>query len=276
MQTTGPAPSPQREAPRPADRPRRPLYWPRPLVFLHIPKAGGSTLQDYILSHYPGGRFYRFTGDTQQWLDFPSIPEDERALYDALAGHVHFGVHRHLPDPSTYITMLRDPVDRVVSHYYFVLADPTHYLYPVVAGRNYTLLEFALTRVTHELDNDQVRWLTEPHHFDVEQVTRSLLDEAKWNLEHGIACFGLMERFDQSLRCFEAAFGWDHRPVPEKKNVNRERPPLSEIDPAALEVIREANRFDVELYEFAKALFEEQAARLRVPPAASPPAPRKT
>jgi len=70
-----------------------------------------------------------------------------------------------------------------------------------------------------------------------------------------------VERFDQSLRLFESAFGWPRLQWSERKNVNRERPPLSEIDPAALEVIREVNQFDAELYEFANALFEERAAR---------------
>lgn len=183
---------------------------------------------------------------------------------DAVVGHVHFGVHRYLPEPATYMTMLRDPVDRVVSHFYYVLSDPAHYLHKRIKDGGYTLLEFAITRVSHELDNDQVRWLTEAHHFDVERVDRNLLEQAKWNLEHGIAALGLMERFDQSLRCFEAAFGWERRHVQERKNVNRERPPLSEIDPAALQAIREVNRYDVELYEFARALFEEQATRLGV------------
>lgn len=246
--------------------PEEPLrrYWPRPLIFLHIPKAGGSTLQDFVLSHYPGGVFYRFTGDTKQWLDFPSLSDRERGAMDAVVGHVHFGVHRYLPEPATYMTMLRDPVDRVVSHFYYVLSDPAHYLHKRIKDGGYTLLEFAITRVSHELDNDQVRWLTEAHHFDVERVDRNLLEQAKWNLEHGIAALGLMERFDQSLRCFEAAFGWERRHVQERKNVNRERPPLSEIDPAALQAIRDVNRYDVELYEFARALFEEQATRLGV------------
>jgi hypothetical protein len=250
-----------------ASRPQLPVepsrrFWPRPLVFLHIPKAGGSSLQNYVLSHYPGGTFFRFTGDTQQWLDFPGLTEARRGAFDALVGHVHFGIHQHLPEPATYMTMLRDPVDRMVSHFYYVLSDPTHYLHQRVKEGGYTLYEFAVTRVSHELDNDQVRWLTESHHFEVERVDRSLLEEAKWNLEHGIAAFGLMERFDQSLRCFEAAFGWERRPLVEKKNVNRERPPLAEVDQAAIQAIREANKFDVELYEFARALFEERAARL--------------
>lgn len=246
----------------PSDVPRR--FWPRPLIFLHIPKAGGTSLENQVLSHYPDGLYYRFTGDTRQWLEFPHLPESERASFDVVTGHVHFGVHRYIPEPATYITMLRDPVDRVISYYYYVLSDPTHYLHPIIAGRKYTLLEFALTRLTHELDNDHVRWLTEPHHFDVPKVDRSLLEEAKWNLQHGIAAFGILERYEDSLRCIEAAMGWQPSPLLEKKNVNRARPPMEEADPAAIEVIHELNTFDIELYDFAKALFEEQAARLKI------------
>src|ERR1043165_7024098 len=80
--------------PRPPARSRRPIqaqtdlvppigsFWPRPLVFLHIPKAAGSTLQELIVRQYANARYYRFTGDTRQWRDFPTLPEDERALYD--------------------------------------------------------------------------------------------------------------------------------------------------------------------------------------------------
>jgi hypothetical protein len=264
--------------PRPPARSRRPIqaqtdlvppigsFWPRPLVFLHIPKAAGSTLQELIVRQYANARYYRFTGDTRQWRDFPTLPEDERALYDVVFGHVHYGIHDHLPDPATYITMLRDPVDRVVSYFYYVLASPSHYLHRKVAGRGYTLEEFALTRISHELDNDQVRWLTDKHHFDVRigEVDRALLEEAKWNLENGIAVVGLMERFSESLTCYQRAFGWDDTSIPSPRNVNRDRPSLAEIDPTALAAIREVNRFDVELYEFAQALFEEQLVKYHV------------
>lgn len=244
--------------------PRR--LWPRPLIFLHIPKAAGTSLQEVVVRQYAGGKCYRFTGDTQQWLDFPNLPEEERSSYDALIGHVHFGVHRFLLEPATYMTMLRDPIDRVVSHYYYVKSDPSHYLHERVVKHDYTLEEFAITRASHELDNDQVRWLTVKHHFEVPigSVDRTLLEEAKWNLQHGIEVLGLTERFDESLLCFQKAFGWHDVTVRERKNVNAERPPLLQIEPEALEAIRITNRYDIELYEFAKALFEEQLFRLGV------------
>lgn len=258
---------------QPAAPTRRRAFWPRPLVFVHIPKAAGSTLQEVIVRQYMGGRALRFTGDTQQWLDFKKASKEENGQYDLLCGHVHFGVHEYLPEPATYITMLRDPVDRVVSHYHFVLANPSHYLYPVLAGRNFTLRDYALTRASHELDNDQVRWLCARHHFDVPvgQVSRDMVEEAKWNLANAFAVVGLMERFTDSLRCLQAEFGWRDVTPPESRNVNKRRPRLADIPADTIKAIEEVNRYDRELYDFAKGLFERQMNRLGVRPKPAKP-----
>lgn len=262
-----PPPAPAHPAARPS-RPRRGPMTPRPLIFLHIPKAAGSTMQEIVVRQYQGGRGYRFTGDTQQWENFKKAPLEENGRYDVLHGHVHFGVHEYLPEPATYMTMLRDPIDRVVSHYYFVLANPDHYLYSVVSGRGLSLQDYAAIRSNHELDNDQVRWLTSRHHFEVPVggVNRAMCEEAKWNLQNAIAVVGIMERFSDSLRCLQAAFGWEDVSPPARRNVNKERPPLDQISPEAIRTIREVNRYDCELYDFAVALFEEQMVRLGLPP----------
>lgn len=248
-----------------AVKPRR-FYSPRPLIFIHIPKAAGTTLQEIVVRQFPGGRGFRFTGDTQQWNDFRALPPDERARFDVVHGHVHFGIHEYLPDPATYITMLRDPVDRVVSHYHYVMTNPGHYLYKKIAGGSFTLHDYAVTRASHELDNDQVRWLCSRHHFDVPvgQVSRQMVDEAKWNLENCFSVVGIMERFNESLECLRAAFGWRDVAPSSSRNVNKSRPRLNDIPPPTLDAIRQINRFDIELYDFAVGLFEEQLARLGV------------
>lgn len=247
-------------------------FYPVPLIFLHIPKTAGTTLQDFILSHYkPRGKYFRFTGHEDQASVFAKLTQTERDEFDVVAGHVHFGVHDTLTRPATYLTMLRDPVERFISHYYHILRHTDHYLHTYVAGRGYSLHEYATAGLNQEGDNDQVRWLTVREHGEVPlgQVTRAMLEEAKWNLENGIAVFGLAERFTDSLRCFCAAFGWEAvKPVTFRKrlNTNAARPKRDQIAPETLEAIRDGNRYDVELYEFAQALFDEQMVRLGVRP----------
>jgi hypothetical protein len=247
-----------------------PLRYPRPLVFLHIPKAAGTTLQDFILRHYfPLGRVYRFTGAQDQHEQFLRLPQAERDTFDVLSGHVHFGIDQHLSRPATYMTMLRDPIERVISAYYFILANPEHYLFSYVAGRGYTLHEYATMGLNQESDNDQVRWLTPRLHSEVPlgQVTRAMLEEAKWNLQNAITVFGLADRFTDSLRCFSAAFGWEPAGYSKRLNSNRARPKRDQVAPETIEAIRESNRYDMELYECAQGLFEDQMVRLGVRPA---------
>jgi hypothetical protein len=239
--------------------------FPAPLIFIHIPKAAGSTLQEIVVRHYQGCRGFRFTGDAERVKAFESLSQEERDSFDLVQGHVHFGLHRLLSRPATYITMLRDPVDRVVSHYHFVAANPDHYLHPQIGGLS--LHEYAVTRASHELDNDQVRWLCAADHFDVPvgRVSRAMVEEAKWNLANAVEVVGIMERFDDSLRCLSAAFGWHDVAPRVRRNANRHRPALSDVPNETLDAIRRINRYDAELYEFASALFEEQMGRLLSP-----------
>ncbi len=41
-------------------------------------------------------------------------------------GHLLYGIHEFLPQGGTYITMLREPVARLLSTYSFILRRPLH------------------------------------------------------------------------------------------------------------------------------------------------------
>jgi hypothetical protein len=267
--------APSRASESAAPRARR-LFYPRPLIFIHLPKAGGTTLMGAVIARYRAGRGFRFTGLPSRTEEFKALPAEERARYDVVHGHVHFGIHQWLPDPAIYATMLRDPVERIISHYYFVKSSPEHYLHDMLSESGWTLEQYAAEGLNWETDNDQVRWLTQPEHQDVPlgQVSRSLLEEAKWNLQNAFTVFGLVERFDESLECFRRAFGWADLACERVKNVNTERP-RAPLPQRTIDAIRRANRWDVELYEFASELFERQLTRLGVysipaDPAAAP------
>ncbi|MCC6661308.1 MAG: sulfotransferase family 2 domain-containing protein [Phycisphaerales bacterium] len=238
-------------------------YYPRTLIFLHLPKAAGTTLQDIVVRQYPGAQGYRFTGAPQRLDDFKAMPEPARAGFDFLSGHVHFGIHRWVPGPSTYMTMLRDPVDRIISHYYFVLEHPEHYLHKIVKGGRLSLHEYIARRTSIELDNDQTRYFLLREHNEIPfgSISDAMLSEAKGVLDAYFPAIGLAERFDDSLVYLQCLFGWLDVSY-ERRNVTRDRPKVAEVPPATIDLIRETNRFDVGLYEHARSLFERRTAAL--------------
>lgn len=105
--------------------------------------------------------------------------------------------------------MLRDPIDRVISHYYHVINRPKHYLYKAVTSRNMNLAEYVRSGLSHEANNGQVRQISgvEAVFFDREPVSPGVLDVAKRNLSEHFHGVGLLERYDESLILFKKLLG---------------------------------------------------------------------
>src|SRR5262245_10933147 len=108
------------------------------VIFLHIPKAAGSTLLRILDGYYSKERIFDIIGSRlkETTAEFTGLPAARRAEIMLLRGHMPFGLHEYLPKPSTYITMFRNPTARVVSGYYFARTHRAHYLHEPINGGN--------------------------------------------------------------------------------------------------------------------------------------------
>jgi hypothetical protein len=231
------------------------------LIFLHIPKAAGSTLHPVLERHY--SKHVRHTVQPGRAEDFKQLPADELRRIRLLKGHMPFGLHEYLTGHSRYITLLRHPAERVVSHYYYVKRRPPHYLHHHIAN-GMSLAGFAGAGLSGEMDNGQVRLLS-GHDQDIPcgQCTRDLLDTAKRNIENHFAVVGFTERFDESLALMAIELGWNWTPYYLNRNVTQDKPVARQIDPVAFKAIEQANPLDFELYEWASRRFQDQVDQHR-------------
>src|SRR6059058_5429994 len=111
------------------------------LIFLHIPKTAGTTLNRIIEWQY--SPFEIFTMDPYRIRATPErlkrLPERRRRRLRMVRGHMLYGIHEFLPQGATYFTMLRDPVARALSTYYFILRRPLNPLHRKVKGGGLTI-----------------------------------------------------------------------------------------------------------------------------------------
>lgn len=224
----------------PATSARRPEL----LLFLHIPKASGSTMHGILDREYRGRPTW-----TQMWPseeEIGRLPLRERASLELIKGHFHFGLHRLFPQSTAYITLVRDPVERVISHYYYVLRHPEHDLYQRVVDGNLKLRDYVTAGLSDELENGQLRLLSERARGRA-ACDRACLDEAKRNLDEHFPVVGVTERFDESVLLFQRAFGW-RVPLYARSNV-RSRDTRAPVDDETRELILDRNRLDQALYE---------------------------
>jgi hypothetical protein len=87
----------------------------RTLIFLHIQKCAGNSLIDLLQAFVPPRQVLK--GHLLH-PDSPAIPRPVDS-YRLIIGHNTYYDMSRMPVDPVYMTMLRDPIDRIVSLYYF-------------------------------------------------------------------------------------------------------------------------------------------------------------
>jgi hypothetical protein len=192
---------------------------------------------------------------------------------------------KYLPDDTRYITILREPVDRVISHYHFhAQAGKT----PGSAGARKlrTMWEDLLNaaRLDSEGGENEEPIVLEPDaEFSLEEGLRrkipiydnfmtrflwggeslfgELPSDAAERAKENISKFwfvGIRERLDDSIVVLGKQLGVGLMPY-HLRHVSKRRPPLEETPAELRDLVAEHNAMDVELYRFAHEQFEASA-----------------
>jgi len=222
------------------------------LIFLHIPKTAGTTFNRILEWEYPPHRIHTINASALSWSHrhFISLPLRRRRAILLLKGHMHHGLHEHLPGTSTYITFCREPAERVLSAYFFIR---NHWLHPDFRrhrSSGISLEQFVAESESHV--NVQTKLLAglKPH----EPCGEESLQRALHNLRECYAVVGLTERFEESLLLMARLFGWK-LPYYANFRVMTQRPRAAAISPEIRRQIAVRNTYDVEIYREAQALF---------------------
>ncbi|MFQ5571828.1 MAG: sulfotransferase family 2 domain-containing protein [Rhodothermales bacterium] len=237
------------------------------LVFEHIPKTAGSTMHAILWRLYGGKGVYLVTHPRQHRERLDALCrhlQDPANPLCAIIAHTGFGFHKWLPSDYRYVqyTFLRDPVERVFSHYHYQIQrgklDPSISLESFIRedlGRSCNVQ-------TAFLGGLELRRNLEGITLSPDLYTEELLEQAKANLSR-LAVFGLTERFDESLLLFKEVFGWKWtRIFYVRQRVGQRRPAQPDYSDTILRLIRRYNELDLELYSYAQALFPQQQATL--------------
>jgi hypothetical protein len=209
------------------------------LVSLHIPKTAGTSLRGILLNQFGKGLakldLYdsgNLKLDDQPWKGHP-WPNHVRAVH----GHFKYASVAPLlppPDQTPWMTWVRQPVERVVSNYYF-------------------LTEILADRIQEQPDeNLWSRMGKTIEEFVVHPANQNVMSAF---LRHAplssFAFVGIQDRFDSELQRMAQTLQW---PLPQsrKDNSTRRKPPG--IDAGLRRFIEAHNAEDMAVYEHALEL----------------------
>ncbi len=245
----------------------------RPLLFLHIPKTGGTTLRkhlEHVLGRHAVLRVYG--GAAAHAFATGPLPEPPvRAVF------THERIAYLLSHPEAPRgTMLRHPVDRMLSQYRSARTWPEHPLHEPASQM--TPVEFARARLTDDNAEGQT-WVLSQTEVGEDRAGRPmdvLLREARANLD-AMSFVGLAERFDESLALLSLDLGLPPSPYARRNTSidragdqlsDRERDAIAEVQPADMELYEQATdhfsrRWQAAGTEAAKALAAVRSRQVR-------------
>ncbi len=94
------------------------------ICFIHIPKTAGTSMTSVITQSFSPAEIC--PGRTM--LDYKNKTAQELEQYQLYKGHIYYEFAiQNLPANTKYITVLREPIERVVSLYKFWRSHPPHF-----------------------------------------------------------------------------------------------------------------------------------------------------
>lgn len=237
----------------------------KPLIFFHIDKCGGTTVQAYLAKQfrqdeikpvrYPNNSISaKATYPTISHFDMDLYEFNRKFVYDPcyrlIMGNYDTGILNKIPVPIVSLVVLRQPVERVVSLYQYVrrevgvfgqLAMDAETMGADKWIRQYVgLWENAMT-----LQLAGVRWSSEVYR----QANEAIYQQAVRQLR-AIHYIGIVPRLDELLMKLAEDMGW-MPPEPKRLNVSVRE---VEVSAETRSFIETHCQYDIDLYQVAKEI----------------------
>ena len=229
------------------------------IIHLHIPKTGGTTLRDIVNRQY----------SNEKVITIPTIGESKNIIeglsqkkinkLEIIQGHLKYGLHNNFDRSSKYFAIMRKPVDRVLSSYYYVISQSENPQNLGNARKTMSIYEYINSGINPFLINGQTQLIAGNTCSIDDPLIKSneLLETAKKNIVNNFILTGTTEKFYESILLLKKILNWKS-PYYSRANRTKNKPDYSKVGTEIRNFIKEHNQLDIDLYNYVNRLIDKK------------------
>ena len=215
-------------------------------IFIHIPKTGGTSINTAI--------------QNTEWQTEPNFHYRHIVLKSKLSNAGDIFLKKNIEKYRQYkiFMMLRHPVDRLISEYYFI-KERKNFM-ELLNKKPQSFESYIKNRQTQ---NGVITFLKGRRFYDIKQPTENDLDDILNGIDELPIHIGIFEHFADSLQYFTQVSKIALDKKIDVKRMTFRRPSVEEISEDIKNLILEKNALDWELYQYGLDKFQQIKSDLK-------------
>lgn len=226
---------------------------PKSILFDHLPKCAGTTINSYLKKFYPYRLTYHIKSNKEEDFvqKFLELDTRKQKKYKFIYGHRANQLIPFTDDDKIVATVMREPVDRMISNYFYVKRNVKHQFHKRVMEDDIKLEDYCATEIGGKLNNWYVHHFSGLSKAEVRQHPKEAVTVALDYIEKNYDIIGFQDQLPAFFDALQLKLGVQFMGLDEQpnKNTTNNRPMIDEVSDLTKQRISEFNKADVLLFE---------------------------
>lgn len=214
------------------------------IAFFHSQRTAGTTIKKIMKQEFGENKVYyqRTVNSFKRWCD---LNDEELDDFRVFASHDNFTLNPKIQRDCFLMSIVREPVDRAISLYYYLKGRPEHMLYNLAVEKNIT--DFY----------KEAPYISPNYVINVQTLRvcgKKDFQKAKETIEKYFSLVAPFERIDEAIEYIRFYFG-----LSSNFKLEKSEPKINyaydSLDKDTIDIIKSINNEDILLYEYVKKWF---------------------
>ena len=233
------------------------IFKPSPILFDHIPKCAGNAVTRFLMRFYSSKVTFSLDGVhfEKSVEEFKALSKKEQLSFSLIQGHSANKLIDFTHSNAKILTILRDPIDRIISHYFYIRTYKGHFLHEKIINDSISLKDYCALNLSNDLENQYTVHFSKLTLSEVRKDGEVALALAFRNIITKYHLVGFQSNLVDFFTAFSDMMQLPKRNISNNKvNTTSKRPKVTELDEATIDGIKKHNQLDILLYAKLVAL----------------------